>query len=65
MWVSTHTHTHNYRQDHNLNNSHCLPAEIKELSGDIRKFKTALKGFLLEGSFYTLQEYFDRELINK
>jgi hypothetical protein len=41
-----------------------LPAEIKGLSGDIRKFKTALKGFLLEGSFYTLQEYFDRQLIN-
>jgi len=30
-----------------------------------RKFKTALKGFLLEGSFYTHQEYFDWELINK
>lgn len=41
----------------------CLPAEIK--SGDIRKFKTALKVFLLEGSFYTLQEHFDRELINE
>ena len=43
----------------------CLPAEIIGLSGDISKFKTALKGFLLEGSFYTLQEYFDRELINE
>ena len=43
----------------------CLPAEIKGLSGDIRKFKTALKGVLLEGSFCTLEEYFDWELINE
>jgi hypothetical protein len=43
----------------------CLPAEIKGLSGDVSKFKTALKGFLLEVSFYTLQEHFDRELINE
>jgi len=42
-----------------------LPARIKSISVDVRKFKTALKGFLLEGSFYTLQEYFDWELINK
>ena len=42
-----------------------LPAEIKGLSGDIGKFKTALKGFLLEWSFYTLHEYFDRELISE
>jgi hypothetical protein len=25
----------------------------------IRKFKAALKRFLLEGSYYTIQEYFD------
>jgi len=43
----------------------CLPTTIKGLSGDVRKFKSALKGFLLEGSFYTLQEYFDWKLINK
>jgi len=42
-----------------------LPARIKSLSVDVRKFKTALKGFLLERSFYTIQEYFDWELINK
>jgi len=42
-----------------------LPARIKSLSVDVRKFKTALKWFLLEGSFYTLQEYFDWKLINK
>jgi len=48
-----------------INIFNCLPARIKGLSGDVRKFKTALKGFLLEGSFYTLQEYYDWELINK
>jgi hypothetical protein len=41
----------------------CLPTGIKSLSGDIRKFKSALKKFLLEGSFYTIQEYFDWDLI--
>jgi hypothetical protein len=36
------------------------------LSNDVRKFKLALKRFLLEGSFYTIQEYFDWEsIINK
>jgi len=39
-----------------INIFNCLPARIKGLSGDVRKFKTALKGFLLEGSFYTIQE---------
>jgi exonuclease III len=34
-----------------------LPQNIKSLSGDIKKFKTALKKFLLLGSFYTLKEY--------
>jgi hypothetical protein len=48
-----------------INVFNCLPAEIKGLSGDIRKFKAALKEFLLKGSFYTLQEYFDRELTNE
>jgi hypothetical protein len=37
----------------------CLPTRIKGLFNDVRKFKSALKGFLLEGSFYTTQEYFD------
>jgi hypothetical protein len=43
----------------------CLPTRIKGLSNDVRKFKSALKGFLLEGSFYTIQEYFDWEFIIK
>jgi hypothetical protein len=43
----------------------CLPTRIKGLSGDASKFKSALKGFILEGSFYTIQEYFDWEFINK
>ena len=37
----------------------CLPLRIKSLSGAVRKFKSALKRFLIEGSFYTVQEYFD------
>jgi hypothetical protein len=32
----------------------CLPPRIKSLSSDVRKFKPALKRFLLEGSFYTV-----------
>jgi len=36
-----------------------LPPSIKCLSNDIRRFKSTLKKFLLEGSFYTVQEYFD------
>ena len=42
----------------------CLPPGIKSLSGDVRKFKRALKRFLLEGSFYTVQEFFDWNLLN-
>jgi len=37
----------------------CLPPRIKSLSGDMMKFRLALKRFLLEGSFYTMREYFD------
>ena len=36
-----------------------LPQSIKCLSGNVKKFKTALKEFLLLGSFYTLNEYSD------
>jgi hypothetical protein len=36
-----------------------LPPRIKSLSSDVRKFKAALKRFLLEGCYYTIQEYFD------
>jgi hypothetical protein len=43
----------------------CLPTRIKGLSNDVRKFKSALKGLLLEGSFYIIQEYFDWESIIK
>ena len=42
----------------------CLPTGIKGLSGDVRKFKSALKRFLLEGSSYTIEEYFDWDLLS-
>jgi len=35
----------------------CLPAEIKDLSHNIKKFKSFLRGFLHQLSFYTLEEY--------
>jgi len=41
-----------------------LPTRVKSLSGDVRKFKLALKRFLLEGSFYTIQEYFDWDILS-
>jgi hypothetical protein len=37
----------------------CLPQKIKKLSWNVKKFKLTLKRFLLMGSFYTLEEYFD------
>jgi len=36
-----------------------LPQNIKNLSWNVKKFKLALKRFLLMGSFYILDEYFD------
>jgi hypothetical protein len=36
-----------------------LPENIKKLSGDINKFKKELKKFLLLGSFYSIEEFFD------
>jgi len=36
-----------------------LPQNIKKLSWNVKKFKLALKMFLLMGSFYTLDEYFN------
>jgi hypothetical protein len=42
----------------------CLLPRIKSLSSDITKFKSASKRFLLEGSFYTIQEYFDWNLLS-
>jgi hypothetical protein len=35
-----------------------LPLHLKQLSYDIKKFKPALKRFLLTNSFYTLEEYY-------
>jgi len=37
----------------------CLPQKIKKLSWNVKKFKQILNKFLLMGSFYTLEEYFD------
>jgi hypothetical protein len=34
-----------------------LPTGIKQLSGDVNKFKLALKKFLLAGSFYSIEEF--------
>jgi hypothetical protein len=42
----------------------CLPIGIKGLSGYTRKFKSALKRFLLEGSFNTVQEFFDWDVLS-
>ena len=42
----------------------CLPPRIRSLSSDMRKFKSASKRFLLEGLFYTIQEYFDWNLLH-
>jgi len=39
-----------------------LPLSIKQLSHDTDKFKLALKRFLLAGSFYSCDEYFERNL---
>ena len=36
-----------------------LPTAIKDLSGDKNKFKLALKRYLLQYSFYSLEEYFN------
>ena len=33
----------------------CLPTNIRSLSNDVKKFKSALKAFLLDSSFYTIQ----------
>ena len=42
----------------------CLPRGIKSLSCDVRKFKLALKRFLLKGSFYIIQDYFDWDILS-
>ena len=38
---------------------HHLPQNIKNLCGDIKRFKSVLNKFLLVGSFYTLKKYFE------
>lgn len=37
-----------------------LPLEIKNTAGNQKKFKTALKKFLYNCSFYTTEEYFNQ-----
>jgi hypothetical protein len=37
----------------------CLPLKINELSDNIKHFKKLLKKFLLQGSFYTMEEFLD------
>jgi hypothetical protein len=37
-----------------------LPSNIKDVNGNITKFKTTLKRFLYANSFYTLEEYFEQ-----
>lgn len=42
----------------------CLPADIKELSDDIKCFKNALKRFFHLHSFYSVEEYFNYNIMN-
>jgi hypothetical protein len=37
-----------------------LPLEIKNVAGNQKKFKIALKKFLYTYSFYTLEDYFNQ-----
>jgi hypothetical protein len=37
-----------------------LPLNIKEVAHDINKFKYVLRKFLMENSFYSVEEYIDR-----
>jgi hypothetical protein len=41
-----------------IENLNHLPQNIKNLSWNVKKFESALKRFLLMGSFYSLDEYF-------
>jgi len=36
---------------------------MKDLSHDIKKFKSSLRGFLHQHSFYTLEEYFNYKAV--
>jgi hypothetical protein len=42
----------------------CLPTRIKQLSGDVNKFKLALKKFISVGSFYPIEELLELTTIN-
>ena len=35
-----------------------LPLQIKNLSGDLKKFKRKLKNFLIDHTFYSLDEFY-------
>jgi hypothetical protein len=37
-----------------------LPSNIKNVNGNVSKFKMTLKKFLYTNSFYTLEKYFDQ-----
>ena len=37
-----------------------LPLNIKSLSNDVKHFKSTLKNYLLENSFYSVEEFFQR-----
>ena len=41
-----------------------LPANIKKLFNDIPKFKRELKKFLLSGSYYTIDEFYEWPVAN-
>ena len=42
----------------------CLPLRIKALSSDAKSFKSTLKRYLLEHVFYSLEEYFQFQLLS-
>jgi len=40
-----------------------LPPEIKDLSQNIKKFKSSLRGFLHQHSFYMFGEFFNYKAV--
>ena len=40
-----------------------LPPVIKDLSHNIKKFKSSLRGFLQKHSFHKLEEYFNHKAV--
>jgi len=40
-----------------------LPLELKELAHDVKRFEPALRTFFLMNSFYSIEEYFNYNLI--